>query len=461
MFTGKEDVEATALHEQGWSISAIARHLGRDRATIRKHLNGSRTAGVRERVAPDPFEAFVAYLRERLREDPHVWATALFDEVVALGFPLSYQSFTRGLRAQELRPHCEACAGVKGRATVEIDHPPGEELQWDWDELPAAPWGEDAHLLLGSLPCSGRFRGVFAEAEDQPHLVEAMDGVLRRLGGNARCWRTDRMATVVDPRSGVVQPSFVPVAKHYGVSVVACPPRRGNRKGSVEKSVHFATERFWRTMTAVTMPEAQGQFDRFCERIGDRRPRPVAKLEALVGPDAAASLLVARRRERPTVGDLAELERLRPLPAACYPACVEAVNHVDASALVPFEGNAYSVPHALVGAEVTVRHRLGSGTVEVVSRGGIIVASHRRLTPGGGHVVRDPAHRAALEAEILAGFTTQAPCRRKANRPPGEAARAEAARLVGDAPGDEVVVSLAAYQAIVEETGRRGTEERA
>jgi hypothetical protein len=38
------------------------------------------------------------------------------------------------------------------------------------------------------------------------------------------------MATVVDPKTGVVQESFVPVAKHYGVSVIACPPRRGNRK---------------------------------------------------------------------------------------------------------------------------------------------------------------------------------------------------------------------------------------
>jgi transposase len=235
MFTGNEDMEATALREQGWSISAIARHLGRDRRTIRDHLNGTHVVGERRRSEPDGLEPFVPYLRERLGEDPHVWATALYDEVVSLGFALSYQSFTRGLRSRSLRPHCEACSGVKGRATIEIEHPPGEEIQWDWDELPEAPWGEDAHLLLGSLPCSGKFRGVFAESEHQPHLIEALDGVLRRLGGSARRWRTDRMATVVDPKTGVIQPSFLPVAKHYKASVIACPPRRGNRKGSVEK----------------------------------------------------------------------------------------------------------------------------------------------------------------------------------------------------------------------------------
>ena len=168
---------------------------------------------------------------------------------------------------------------------------------------------------MGSLPCSGKFRGVFAESEDQAHLIEAMDGVLRRLGGNARRWRFDRMATVVDPKTGIVQPSFVPVAKHYGASVVACPPRRGNRKGSVEKSIHFATQRFWRTMTATNIDDAQRQLDRFCERIGDRRPRSIAKLEELVGQEAAVTFLAARGRKRPSVGDLAELERLRPLPA--------------------------------------------------------------------------------------------------------------------------------------------------
>ena len=456
MFTGNEDMEATALRAQGWSISAIARHLGRNRETIRNHLNGTRAPGVRRRAEPDPFEVFVPYVRERLREDPHVWASALYDEVVALGFTLSYPSFTRGVRSRGLRPHCEACAGVKGRATIEIEHPPGEEIQWDWVELPEPPWGDDdAHLLVGALPCSGKFRGVFAESEDQAHLIEAMDGVLRRLGGNARRWRVDRMATVVDPKTGVVQPSFLPVAKHYGASVVACPPRRGNRKGSAEKSIHFATQRFWRTMTATNIDDAQRQFDRFCERTGDCRPRSIAKLEELVGQEPAVTFLAERGRRRPRVEDLAGLERLAPLPAACYPATIEEHNSVGPSALVPFEGNAYSVPPGLIGAEVTVRHRLGAPGIEIVSAAGVLLASHYRETPGGGYVVRDPAHKAALEHLVLSAFTTDPPCRRKANRPPGEEARAEAAKLLAGFEDDEVVVSLAAYQSIVDDMATR------
>jgi hypothetical protein len=44
----------------------------------------------------------------------------------------SYVSFARQIRLAGLRPHCEACAGVRGRETIEIEHPPGEETQWDW-----------------------------------------------------------------------------------------------------------------------------------------------------------------------------------------------------------------------------------------------------------------------------------------------------------------------------------------
>ncbi len=73
MLTREEDIDAHALRRQGWTISAIARHLGRDRKTIRTYLAGARVAGVRQPAEDDPFEPFLDYVRERLREDPHLW----------------------------------------------------------------------------------------------------------------------------------------------------------------------------------------------------------------------------------------------------------------------------------------------------------------------------------------------------------------------------------------------------
>jgi hypothetical protein len=192
---------------------------------------------------------------------------------VPLGWDAGYQALTRGVRRHRLRPRCEACAGVRGRDTIEIAHPAGAELQWDWFERRRAPWGGTAFILLGSLSHSGRMRGVIKESMDQAHLVEGIDGVLRRHGGTARDWRTDRLATVIVPGGRDVQASFAPVAKHYGAVVVPCPPRRGNRKGVVEAAVRYLCGRWWRTLTATTIEEAQADLDRFCATVGDARPR--------------------------------------------------------------------------------------------------------------------------------------------------------------------------------------------
>jgi transposase len=431
MLTQGEDVEVNALARRGWSVSAIARHLGRDRKTVRGYLRGERQPGVRASAAPDPLAPFGAYLAARFADDPHIWGTALFDEVVRLGYGRSYVSFARQLRLAGLRPHCEACAGVAGRATIEIAHPAGEEIQWDWFERRNAPWGGTAYVLLGTLPYSSRVRGVLAESLDQPHLIEAIDAVLRRHGGTARIWRTDRLATVIVPGSRDVQPSFAPVAKFYGVVVEPCPPRRGNRKGAVESSVRYVCGRWWRTMTATTPADAQSSLDAFCAGPADVRRRLTA--------DGA----------RTTVGVLAGAEPLLALPAAPYPATVIVSRVAGANAAVAFRGNSYSVPPGLAGAQVQCRHRLGTGTLEIYSAAGVLLAAHRLAPAGAGTMVRIPEHRAELERVVLSAFTTDRPCQRKGNHPPGAAARAEAARLLSGL-GPEVTVDLARYAELAE-----------
>jgi transposase len=449
MLTWEDELEAEALFKRGWTISAIARHLGRDRKTVRAYLSGQRVPGVRRRAVGDVFEPFAAYVAQRLADDRHVWASTLFDEVVELGYVGSYPSFTRALRARRLRPPCPACTTGQHRESAIIDHPPGEETQFDWLELPDPPpgWGLDgpAHLLVGSLAHSSRWRAVLAESEDQPHLIEALDGVVRRLGGVSRYWRFDRMATVCQPSSGRVTASFAAVARHYGVGVRICPSRRGQRKGVVEKANHSAAQRWWRTLAdELSMTGAQAELDRFCARVGDVRTR-------------------RRDGRNVTVGELAAAEPLLAPPTMPYPAVLAGTRTVSAQALVAFRGNAYSVPPGMTGRELIVTSRLGSGIVEVATAGsggtGVVVARHRRAPDGAGAVIRDPGHVAALEAAVLAGFTDRAACRAKTRRPPSAAARAEAARLrgeprgdggdIGAGSGDGRVVDFAAYVAAV------------
>ena len=111
-------MEALALRKRGWSISAIARHLGRDRRTVRAYLSGERVPGRWRSAKPDPFEVVKAYVRQRLAEDPQLLATVLFDAVKSLGYGQGCVRFVRKIGKRQLRPSCAACgAEVTGPVT--------------------------------------------------------------------------------------------------------------------------------------------------------------------------------------------------------------------------------------------------------------------------------------------------------------------------------------------------------
>jgi transposase len=419
MLTQGESVEAHALRERGWSVSAIARHLGRDRKTVRAYLSGRREPGKREPAGPDRFEPFERYCRLRFGADPHLWATTLLEEVRELGYEGSYPSFTRALRKRGLRPSCEACAaaGTPGEFAV-IAHPAGEETQWDWVEL------------VGALSHSGAWRGVLAESEEQPYLVASLHGACERLGGVTRRWRFDRMSTVCRPESGDLTASFAEVAKYYGVIVDVCPSRRGWRKGVVEKANHSAAQRWWRTLPdEVTPARAQARLDAWCARAGDARRR-------------------VRDGERTTVGVLMAAEPLAVVPGVPFPAVLEDERVVSAQALVSWHGNSYSVPPGHGGHKVMVRHQLGTAVVDVVTMAGTVLARHRREPDHAGAVVRDVGHVTALEKKVLAARGEAGrPCHRKARRPPSAEALAEAAAIRGQSGPGAPVTDFAVWAA--------------
>lgn len=161
----------------------------------------------------------------------------------------------------------------------------------------------------------------------------------------------------------------------------------------------------------ATIESAQASLDRLCVKLDGRRRR--------------------RDGQATTVGALADAEPLRPLPTGSYPAEVAEHRKVTAQGLVAWRGNQYSVPPGLVGATVTVTHRLGSETVALATDSGAIIAAHHRAVDGSGAVVRDAGHVVALEQAVLAGFSTTKPCTHKTRRPPSVAAVREAARLRG------------------------------
>jgi transposase len=428
MLTEEDDVEIHALARRGWNVSAIARHTGRDRKTVRRYLAGQ---GPSREPASSCLERFRGYLLARFEDDAHVFASVLHGELVELGFDRSYPTLVRELRALGLRPACQCCQAGAVKVTVGLEHEPGEELQLDWLELSETPWGAKAYVLIGALSHSSRLRGVFSDGQTFPHLVEALDGVLRRLGGTARSWRTDRMATVVYPGTDRLRPEAAAAAKHYGVTVAVCPANRPQRKGVVEKAIQYVTQSWWRSAPVSTPAQAQADLDRWCAAVADRR-----------------------RRGQSTVGELAAAEPLLGLPELPFGAEYREQRVVSRDALVDFETNRYSVGPGHAGEVVEVRARLGELHLEIYTPAGRRIAHHRRALTGGGQTIRTPEHASMLERTVLEQFTTARPCARKPNRPPGKVALAEAAKLHGQNPGGGVVVDLDEYARIAKVAGR-------
>ena len=131
--------------------------------------------------------------------------------------------------------------------------------------------------------------------------------------------------------------------------------------------------------------------DRFWSTTGDARLRRPGAIDGAGQP-------TADRPRWPTVGELADAEVLMALPAVPYPATIEVSAGVDDKASVAFRGNRYSVAPGLGGIELTLRHRLGTGTLEIFTPAGTVLVTHRLAPAGAGAMVRTPAHRAALES---------------------------------------------------------------
>jgi len=186
-------------------------------------------------------------------------------------------------------------------------------------------------------------------------------------------------------------------------------------------------------MTALTPAQAQTSLDAFCSGTADARRRP------------------AGNGAWTTTGALADAGPMLALPAAPYPATVIVSRQIGVNAAVAFRGNSYSVPPGLAGAQAQCRHRLGTGTLEIWSPAGAQLASHRLAPDGAGTLVRTAGHRADLERVVLAAFTTDRPCERKGNHPPGEPARAEASLLLAGL-GPDVTVDLADWAELAEVT---------
>ncbi|MEV6209147.1 IS21 family transposase [Kitasatospora sp. NPDC051914] len=364
MLSSEEYKEICALRRQGWSVSAIAHRLGRDRKTVRAYLKGERTVGVRA-VPHNEFFRFIPYCQQRLDDDPHLRANVLHSEIVELGYGGAYSTFTRALRRHLTRPCCELCHRGRGPTCGTV-----EDVQFDWVQLPAPPaeWdcGRQAYLLMGSLTRSGRWRAALTATNDLPHCVEAVDQVLRRLGGTGERWLFDRTPPVCSP-AGKVTAAFQEIANYYAASI-AIRPQMGPSIPATRARRSVVLHWWDTTADDLGVQTAQDSLDRLAERSDGWRRRADCDAWALL-----------------------------PLPSKPFPARICVQRRVDLHGLVPFEGNFYLLPAGLVGSEVGIRWRLDEPHLSITTTHGAVIACFLRAPRGAGRTIAGRSGPITLE----------------------------------------------------------------
>jgi hypothetical protein len=434
MLTKEEYADACALHCQGWSISAIARHLARDRKTVRSYLGGQRIVGVRSPTR-NQFQPFLPYCRQRLADAAHLPAAVLFEEVVALGYRGGYSTFTRALRKHHVRPLCPLCRRNCREDGTTVRHPAREEVRFAWLRLPDPPerWGcgNRAHLLLGALVNSGRWRGVLTESEEFPQFAEAVDGVLRRLGGTGGIWRFERSMTVCSPSTGKLTRPLSQLAEFYGVAI-GLPSWQGSRNLMPEEDLRSISHDWWRAVAGDTrIQAAQNDLDQLAAWTESRRATARAAHASGTAPTGA--------------------QELRSLPTTRFPAQVCVMRTVDARGLVPFRGNAYAVPSDLAGACVEVRWRLDEPCLSIATARGAVIARHTLAPHGAGQTVVGRNQAIVLERPASAVRTSTVHCPAKTRIAPSPAALAEAGALRGSIAAERQSQQALQARAIVDQ----------
>jgi transposase len=233
----------------------------------------------------------------------------------------------------------------------------------------------DAEIFVAVLGASNY---TYAEAiwmQTLPDWIEAHVRMFRFFAGVPRPVVPDNLksgvhkASFYDPE---INRSYAMMATHYGVGILPARPYRPRDKAKVEAGVKFAQTYVLgrlRHQTFFSLADA----NRAIALVLDRMNGHVMRRLGLSRSDLFASV---------------ERSALCALPATDYEFAEWRLDRVGLDYHVEVEGFYYSVPHALIRAQVDLR--ITSRTIEVFHRAKR-VAAHQRRYGGRGHGT-DPDH---------------------------------------------------------------------
>ena len=256
----------------------------------------------------------------------------------------------------------------KAKATMHLEHKPGETMQVDWAGQTAAlvdtDTGErlDAYLFVAVLPYSGyAYTEAFLDMKQEAWITGHVNAY-RYFGGVTRILTPDNLKTGIVKNSRtetVLNKSYQEMAEHYGTAILPARPRSPKDKAFVEGSVGVVSTWILAALRNRQFLSLMELNEAIHEKLETFNHKPFQKREGSRAACFAEEKLF-----------------LLPLPAMPFELAVWKVATVQYNYHISVERMNYSVPYEYIKQQVDVR--LTRTTVEIFFAG-TRIASHLRL----------------------------------------------------------------------------------
>ena len=289
-----------------------------------------------------------------------------------------------GYRYTQFCRHYHAWAARVEPALRQV-HVAGEKLFVDYAGPtvpvtdPATGERREAQVFVGTLGASHLLYVEATWTQTLPDWIGAHVRMLEYLGGVPALLVPDNLKAGVQHAcyyEPTLHPTYQDLAAHYGTAILPARARHPRDKAKVETGVQIVEREIlaplrhdvFHSLVELNYALAEGR-----ERVNGR---PFQKLAGT----------------RRTLFEALDRPALRPLPAERYEIATWRTAKVSIDYHIAVDRHHYSVPYALVGAEVRVR--LTAAMVEVLHQGKRVAAHVRAVHPEQrGRFTTDPAHR--------------------------------------------------------------------
>lgn len=363
------------FYAEHWKVGTIAAELGVHHDAVSNALETERF-NTRSATRPSMLDPYKPLIVETLEQHPRLRATRLFEMVRTRGYAGGVVVVRRYVREVRPAPRAEAYLRMNTLA--------GEQGQVDWASFGKVVVGSTQRALSLFVMVLAWCRAIYARFvldQSTESLMRCHAEAFAYFEGAPRTILYDNMKTVVLERVGEhvrFHPRLLELAGHYHFAPRPCAPYRGNEKGKVERTIQYLRHSFFAARRFTSLDDLNRQLAGWIDDVAHARVVPGDPEQRLV-----RDALVEERAV------------LLPLPAHRFESDLVVPVASGKRPYVRFDGNEYSIPHALVRKPVTL---VASEREVRVLDGAVEVARHARSYERH-RVIESAEHVAALGKE--------------------------------------------------------------